>query len=1285
MDVPYITEQERVPERVKKKVHQDHEQILVNTMMEFEHHKQLNSFKVQQIESEDKSPIKLKGLLNEVEVTVMIDSGSSGNFVSKRLVMENPQWKCDTLGGDIKHNVRLANGAMETVSECLIGNLSIGTFEDNVRLTVITLEGYDIILGMPWLSKHNPEVNWSSCIATVQDPKHKMIAHTLHQVDDASHLQSDVSSISMCSALQFRRAARKPETQVLLMIVRPVGLVKENKSKKDDVVKIQHPQVKKLLQKYNDVFPNDLPSGLPPKRDIDHKIELVSGSEPPTKAPYRMSPAELDELKKQLTELLDKQFIQPSKSPFGAPVLFVKKKDGSMRMCIDYRALNKITIKNKYPLPRVDELLDRLNGAKYFSKIDLRSGYHQVRIAEDDVQKTAFRTRYGHFEFVVLPFGLTNAPATFMQLMQDVFRQFLDDFVIVFLDDILIYSKTEQDHIRHLEAVLMKLKEHKLYAKTSKCEFFTQKIDFLGYVVTKDGITMDQAKVKAIVDWPSPLNTVKDVRSFLGLAGYYRRFVKGFSKIASSLSELLKKDINFDWTQREEDAFITLKKAITTAPILISPDPTKSYVVTTDASGFATGAILQQDHGNGLQPIAFMSHKMNAAERNYPVHEQELLAVVHALREWRHYLHGTQFEVVTDHMSLKHFLTQPTLSARQARWSEFMQEFDMKITHRPGKLNDAADALSRRPDHQTINAISSPVIEQTFIDKIKQSYDEDDECQQMLKDEKNISMRDGLMYKNRTRVVVPKVNELRAKLLSEHHDIPLRGHVGVHKVYEQLSRKWYWKNMKVDVVEYVRSCPACQQNKPSNQRPIGLLQPLPIPERRWQQVTMDLITQLPTSNKGHDAIVVFVDKLSKMVHYAPTTTNVDAVGVARLFIEHVVRLHGVPESIVSDRDPRFTSNFWKSLWQQLGTKLHMSTSYHPESDGQTERANRTLEEALRAYVNIHHDDWDEHLALLEFAMNNAASASSDETPFFLNYGEHPRLPIDQVITDGNVESVQQILRNMKKSIADAREQLMKAQKQQSRYANMKRRDFAFQVGDEVLLSTKNLNLTVKGSQQLVNKLNEKYKNQLKILLPANKLSPRYIGPFKIIDKINNVAFKLELPHEMVRKNIHPVFHVSLLKPYHTSEVYNDREPPRPPPDNFDNPQGEPEYIVEKVLSKRKYRNRIEYLVKWEGWPLHDATWEPEWRLMEDAPQMINEFNNPNLIHDSKEVEHKSDHGDEAHASDVEQEHKYDSDAKGKASEPVDEQLRSSVPQVTNDQQQPVLRRSNRIRRHVVRD
>jgi hypothetical protein len=391
-----------------------------------------------------------------------------------------------------------------------------------------------------------------------------------------------------------------------------------------------------------------------------------------------MSTAELDELKKQLQELTDLGFIRPSESPYGAPVLFVKKKDGVLRMCVDYRALNKITIKNKYPLPHISELFDQTQGAQYYSKIDLRSGYHQVRIVEEDISKTAFRTRYGHFEFLVLPFGLTNAPATFMHLMQTIFRPFLDDFVIVFLDDILIYSKTLEEHKKHIEQVLELLRVNKLYAKKSKCEFFKLSIEFLGHTLSASGKGMQEDKVKAIREWPVP-KTAGEVRSFLGLAGWYQEFVKNFSAIVAPISELTHKDKPFVWTDAQQHAFEQLKTAVSSAPVLILPDKTLPFVVQTDASCVAVGASLNQDQGKGLQPVAFLSQKLQPAETRYPVHEQELLAVLVALKKWRHHLHETKVKVQTDHKSLVYLQTQPHLSNRQLRWMEFLGQFDLEI------------------------------------------------------------------------------------------------------------------------------------------------------------------------------------------------------------------------------------------------------------------------------------------------------------------------------------------------------------------------------------------------------------------------------------------------------------------------------------------------------------------------------------------------------------------------------------------------------------------------------
>jgi hypothetical protein len=341
------------------------------------------------------------------------------------------------------------------------------------------------------------------------------------------------------------------------------------------------------------VFPEEI-LGLPPRRDIDFSIELAPGVVPVSKTLYRMSTPELVELKLQLKEMMDKGYIRPSVSPWEAPVLFVKKKDGTLRLCIDYRQLNKVTIKNKYPLPRIDDLFDQLGGASVFSKIDLRSGYHQFLIKGEDIHKTSFRRRYGHYEFVVVPFGLTNAPATFMCLMNNVLGKFLDKFVLVFIDDMLIYSKNREEHEEHVRLVLQVLREHQLYSKFNKCDFFQKQIHYLGHVLSKEGMAVDPDKIRSIMEWPTPKD-VSDIRSFMGLEGYYRRFIKDFSKIGCPITALQKKGTKFLWTQQCEERFQTLKHLLTHAPVLKIADPEVDFLVCTDACKEGLGGVLTQE------------------------------------------------------------------------------------------------------------------------------------------------------------------------------------------------------------------------------------------------------------------------------------------------------------------------------------------------------------------------------------------------------------------------------------------------------------------------------------------------------------------------------------------------------------------------------------------------------------------------------------------------------------------------------------------------------------------
>jgi hypothetical protein len=501
-----------------------------------------------------------------------------------------------------------------------------------------------------------------------------------------------------------------------------------------NVVEQDEPGCKTIVKEYSDVFA--LPAGLPPKRAVDHRIELQPGSIPPSRSSYRMSGSELEALREELTDLREKGFIRPSKSPYGAPVLFVKKKNGKLRMCVDYRALNQQTIKNTGQMPRYDELLDRLRGSKRFTKLDLRSGYHQVRVHPDDIEKTAFNTRYGHFEFQVLPFGLTNAPATFQSMMNAIFADYVDVFVIVYLDDILIFSRNIEEHRDHVRQVLQRLREHKLYANMEKCEFGRKSIQFLGHIVSEDGISMEKSKLDDIEKWPTP-KSVEDIRSFLGLTGYYRKFIHNFSQIAAPLSNLTRKLVLFKWTETEQKAFNDLKTAMMNGPVLNIPDENAPFTVTTDASSYAIEAALTQDLGDGPRPVAFLSHRMSPAEMNWPTHEQELLAVIRALDEWRHYLYGRRFTIISDHQSLTYLQTQPKLSKRQIRWTERLAEFDYEMVYRPGKLNLVADALSRRSDYREsmLTSMTSTDLKvgDDLREEIRRAYADDEECAAALK------------------------------------------------------------------------------------------------------------------------------------------------------------------------------------------------------------------------------------------------------------------------------------------------------------------------------------------------------------------------------------------------------------------------------------------------------------------------------------------------------------------------------------------------------------------------
>jgi hypothetical protein len=923
-----------------------------------------------------KVSIVFKILLGGQELTCLFDIGMLNNFVDKSDVTRL-DLATHRLGE--KRFVKLANGVRQDASYVLRDTpVTFGTWSGVIDEAQVTpLGSYGFILGKPWLTQHNPTIDWRSNVVTWVDD-----CGVRHQVQGEVRRPrgSDQAAVQQLSAMQMKKCLQCPLDWFVGTVSEVVGDLDADTpaappvhvSDSDRLAKfqndlssmstpafdgVQRKRFEQLAHRYGGVLMGMTAGFMPPSRPYDHPIPLVEGATPPISSTYRMSPAELDELKRQLGDLLERGFIQPSSSPFGAPVLFVRKADGTLRFCVDYRALNKLTVKNRYTLPRIEELFDRLQGASVFSKLDLESGYWQIRIKEEDVSKTAFRTRYGHFEFKVMPFGLTSAPATFQAAMNDIFKKYLDDFIVVFLDDIMVFSKDPNKHLEHLEVVLRILSEHQFYAKLRKCSFGQVKIPFLGHIISAGHIEMDPSKVAAVKEWPRPEN-VRDVRAFLGLTGYYRRFIYQYSRLAAPLTNLTKEGVlvSRDWTEECELAFTQLKDALTSAPVLILPDVTRPFVVYSDASVVASAAVLLQDQGHGLQPVAFFSKKHTSAEARYPIYELELYALVLALREWRCFIEGSPDLVVyTDHQSLQRLMSQPKLNGRQVRWLEQIWGYQHQIKWKEGAAN-LADPLSRRPDYVRDDAdaktqnpfealLSALQMVQVSVDSIKDQllagYRVDPYYAPEAKRVRPLRCTEGVWF-YRHRVAVPKVPELRHKLLKEAHDVPYAGHQGWHRTLDVLARQFWWPRMALDVRKYCRSCLSCQVNKPQATPPAGLLQPLPVPSRRWQSINIDLIVGLPPDAQGRDSIVQFVDRLSKRVCVAPCKKSITAPELAEVFLDVVFKHHGLPEVLVCDRDSKFVSEFWKTLFRLLGTQLNVSTAYHPQTDGQTERMNRQL-------------------------------------------------------------------------------------------------------------------------------------------------------------------------------------------------------------------------------------------------------------------------------------------------------------------------------------------------------
>ena len=1123
------------------------------------------------LEIDDEEELVYPVTVNGYDAQALLDSGASHCFISPEDA-QKMQLSCNDT--QIK-TVELANGNVIECKEYAQAHITMDGWTYVTQVHVVPgLNKGTIVLGRNWLRNCNPSIDWEQRNITItRKDGSKATLHSRNSRRSSQAVRIKQISIKRASVL-----VRKKGFELFAVKMQPTT----------DVMKVS-PECREVVEKYSDIFVSELPQELPPERDVEFEINLKSDQPPPARPVIRLSTNELKELKKQLEELLSRGLLRPSSSPYGAPVFFVKKKEGDLRMVCDYRALNKITIPDSNPLPLIDEALDQVAGAKVFSKIDLIGAYHQMRIKQEDCQKTAIRTRFGSFEWRVLTFGLTNAPASFTRLLSTLLRNLNGECLVMFLDDVLVYSASMEEHKKHLERLFAVLRANKLYAKKSKCVVGASEVDFVGYTVNEEGISTQKRLVKAIETWPVP-TSVREIQRFMGLTNFYRKFVFGYSRILQPISDLVRTR-TFIWGKQQQEAFDTLKGCLTSSPVLVHPDSTKRFTVSTDASQYAVGATLSQEG----HPVAYLSHRLSDTEERWDTGDQELLAFMIALREWRVYLYGRSFSFETDHEPLRYLQTKARLSGRQKRWLDELQEHNYDCVHVSGTANGAADALSRRPDFTTSLKIMSTHY-QGFIDRITNGYQRDNWAKSLLnvlRDEQepanskvqqavpNYKFQEGFLLWTGTdpvRRYVPDVETLRNDLIESHH---AQAHLGIEKTFYSMARFLYWPNMHAAVVSFVSNCRVCQTNKRPNQKPQGLLQPHDIPVKTWDVVTADFLTELPRTDSGNDTILVIVDKLSKRGIFIPTTKDIDAAEVAQLFQDHLFSKQGTPTRIISDRDPKFKSNFWRSLNELKNVKLNLSTADHPETDGQSEVMIRTVANMLRPAVQNDRATWDKMLSQMEYEYNASVNASTKLTPFEVDIGRIPENPLSRSLAVCSVQNqtAAEFIERIDMFRRIARDNLAAARSAQKHHADKKRQDVSFNKGDLALLDTRSLDLVARSD------------------LPK-KWRPRYLGPLRIREVMGPVTYRIELPPTM--KRAHNVFHVSKLKKYNGDKDVSDLIPITVDAD------GTQEFEVKAIVGKKKQNRRIFFLVQFEGKPREEAIWLPKTEL-QNCKELVEEY------------------------------------------------------------------------------
>ena len=1130
------------------------------------------------------------------------------------------------------------------INEVAVVRLDLdGYREERVFLYVAPIGHYDMILGLPWVTGQDVRINGPRSELRIGGSTGVLV----RSKNEFSRVEKSLSKAVMVSAASIQWLRTRGRTRKRRVEVFAASMADINKALA--VKQITDPQttLPGWAKEYLDVFDRKKAEVLPPVRGtgVDHSIELEKDAngkdkEAPWGPLYSMSRDELLVLRKTLTDLLDKGFIRVSSSPAVAPVLFVWKPGEGLRFCVDYRGLNQITRKDRYPLPLIYETLRNISKARWFTKLDVIAAFHKIRIAEGDEWKTAFRTRYGLFEWLVTPFGLANAPSTFQKYINHTLRDFLDEFCSAYVDDILIYtSGSREEHREHVRKVLQRLREAGLQIDIDKCEFEVQSTKYLGFIVeARKGLRMDPEKVKAIEEWEAP-TSVKGVRGFLGFANFYRRFIRAYSELVRPLTDLTHKGKKFKWTASADEAFQKLKKIFVSAPGLAQFDYDRETRIETDSSGWCIGGTLQQLSDQGLWvPCAFYSKKNSPAECNYEIYDKEMLAIVRCLEEWDAELRGVQsFEIHTDHKNLEYFMTVRKLTERQMRWSLILSRYNFVIVHIPGKENERADALSRRDQDLPANVddqritdrnirllkpemlAKHPVVrvalvrsrrrleteltdEGTVVNCTGELPDELTDWEEAVKeDEAYQAIRKAVRKEERT---MPKHLGLKVSIgecsLSEKGDLLFRGRRWVPA--RPILRTRIIQTTHDSVVaghpgrEGTYAFVARQFFWPGMAKDVRSFTDACDgcgSYKQWRERRRGFLKPLPIPDRlwseismdfieklpeseGCQNMIVITDRLGKGV-VADGLEDLEVETVARWFLRQYYPHHFLPFAIVSDRGSQFTSAFWARVCQMLRIKRRLSTAFSPETDGSTERMNQNVEAYLSQFVSYAQDDWLQWLPMAVSAICGRVAASTGVSPFFLSHGW------DQSLFEDFADKLTD--QKTRESPVARADKLLRKLKDAREWAQA-----SMAVAQDVQERNANRFRNQAPSFQVGDQVWLNLGN-IKTDRPSKKLDAKY-AKFTVQEVTGSHNYRLDTP-----PGVHNIFPSRLLRPANTSpllgQVVTD---PRPPAQMID---GELKYDVDEILDEKKGRGRgspTRYLVKWTGY--QKPTWEPESALQD---------------------------------------------------------------------------------------